>query len=150
MRFIRLALATSAIVAVPTTFLSMSVVSVPNTSYFEYLMNLKIWIMIIQIFSWCFVGALVANFLMFRLAGNRINSVYLALTFVLISSLAVAVVMAYLSTTLYQSIAFGHFTSVGTFPHSLSPYLAAVKSYFLCALFSCVFTLLLVKKSPNQ
>jgi hypothetical protein len=144
------ALLSSILVAVPVTFASITIVHVGSDGYLDAFTQPGLWVMVVEGFVWYAVCGLLSNFLVMRFAVARSTPKIRSLVHVVIGAVLVSVPLAYISTTLYQSIASGTFSSVGTYPHSWVFYLRALRWYLLCGLLASVLAQLLMIRGGTQ
>lgn len=144
------ALLSSAVVALPVTFASLTVVRVGGGSYLDAFTQPGLWIMVAEGIVWYSVCGFLSNLVVMRLAAGRYAYKYRALFHVVIGSVLVSVPLAYISTTLYQSLASGTFSSVGIYPHSWGFYLRALRWYLLCGLLAGALAQLLMPRVHTQ
>jgi len=133
----------SVVAALPSTFLSLTVAWGHIYDDFSYP---SFWIIVAQGLIWYSVCGFISSLLMTYLLRRKSGSMLRKLGYIFVAIIVVSACLSDISTTFYQTIGYGHFVSIGNFPHSWVLFMRAMRWYFLSGLLSCIIALLMIVK----
>ena len=145
MKMIAWTLLSGIVVALPVSFLSITIGG--SGSYISAFGQPGVRVIVAEGIAWYAACGFLSTLLAMRFDAKPAASKYRGLVHILTASVTVSVPLAYTSTTLYQSIAAGAFTSVGTYPQSWIFYLRALRWYLLCAILTAALAKLLLART---